>query len=139
MSFLTVDVDVADNAPVLTALGVTNSTAMPAMRIYSFASGQRYKPATDRLTGDSVRDFVAGVLGGALASIDDTEEAQPAEQAVKDENGVTVLTAATFDQAVYDGRRHALVLFYTDNCMHCIDFKPIFDEVSPPAGRRLAA
>lgn len=47
----------------------------------------------------------------------------------KNTGPVKIITAKTFDREVLKPNRTALIMFYQPQCPHCVQLKPIFEQV----------
>lgn len=81
------------------------------------------------ITENSLRSFVNGYLNKTI------EPTLKSEQPLKenngfDEHGIKYLTGQEFDQVVNDSSKDVLVMFYTDECVHCQDHYPKYHDLA---------
>lgn len=106
--FVTVDTDEDDHQRILEFFGMKKSE-LPAMRLIHLEEEMtKYKPSSDELTSDSMKNFVQDFIDGKvkphLLSEDVPED--------WDKNPVKVLVSKNFDSVAFDKEKDVLVEFY---------------------------
>ncbi|KAK4020411.1 hypothetical protein OUZ56_002392 [Daphnia magna] len=123
--FFTVDTDEDDHQRILKSFGMKKSE-LPAMRLIHLEEEMtKYKPSSEELTQDSMKDFVQDFIDGKvkphLLSEDIPED--------WDKNPVKILVSKNFDSVAFDKEKDVLVEFYAPWCGHCIHLVPIYNDL----------
>jgi len=85
------------------------------------------KGASDIQDKNKVEKFLADVSAGALKP---HYKSEPKPAVEKDEEGVTVLTGATFEEKVMNSKSDVFVEFYAPWCGHCKKLTPIWADLA---------
>jgi len=125
--FIYINIDEADNARILDFFGMKVEDC-PSFRYINLGSDMiKYKPdANDKLTVDSVKQFVQDIIDGKRKPHLNTEEI-PEDW---DAKPVKVLVGKNFDQVARDKSKNVLVEFYAPWCGHCKQLAPIWDDLA---------
>jgi len=123
--FVTVDTDEDDHQRILEFFGMKKSE-LPAMRLIHLEEEMtKYKPSSEDLTLDAMKDFVQDFIDGKvkphLLSEDIPED--------WDKTPVKVLVSKNFDSVAFNKDKDVLVEFYAPWCGHCKQLVPIYDEL----------
>lgn len=125
--FIYINIDETDNARILDFFGM-KAEDCPSYRYINLGNDMiKFKPeATDKLTADSVKQFVQEIIDGKRKPHLNTEEV-PEDW---DSKPVKVLVGKNFDQVARDKTKSVLVEFYAPWCGHCKQLAPIWDELA---------
>nr|XP_022918149.1 protein disulfide-isomerase [Onthophagus taurus] len=123
--FVTIDASEEDHGRILEFFGMKKDE-VPAARLIKLEDDMaKFKPETNELTADSMKQFVQDYLDGKLKqhllSQDLPED--------WDKSPVKVLVASNFDEVALDKTKDVLVEFYAPWCGHCKQLAPIYDKV----------
>lgn len=125
MLFVTIDTDVEDHERIMEFFGL-KKTEKPVMRLIKLEEEMaKFKPETNDITADNIRDFVNKVLDGKLKQHLLSEDL-PEDW---DKHPVKVLVSTNFDEVVFNKDKDVLVEFYAPWCGHCKQLAPIYDEL----------
>jgi len=123
--FVTIDTDEEDHQRILEFFGMRKEET-PAARLIKLEEDMaKYKPDSEDLTADNLKQFVQDFLDGKLKQ-------HLLSQAVPDDwnkQPVYVLVASNFDSVALDPAKDVLVEFYAPWCGHCKQLSPIYDKV----------
>ncbi|CAG0888689.1 unnamed protein product [Cyprideis torosa] len=123
--FVLINTDEEEHVRILEFFGMDKDNT-PAMRIIQLKEEMdKYKPATDDVTEDSIRTFVSDFLAGKLKQ-HLLSQALPEDW---NKNPVWVLVSTNFDSVALDNTKDVLVEFYAPWCGHCKSLAPIYDEL----------
>ncbi|KAM8961626.1 protein disulfide-isomerase A2 [Pelodytes ibericus] len=121
--FIMIDAN-GPHAGVLEYFGL-NNTDIPTIRFINIDSVKKFMFDADKITTESVRNFVQGVLDGKikqkLLSEDIPED--------WDSKPVKVLVGKNFEEVAYDENKNVFVEFYAPWCTHCKELEPIWEEL----------
>lgn len=123
--FVTIDANEEDHQRILEFFGMKKEE-IPAARLIKLEEDMaKYKPQTDELTADSLKNFVQDFLDGKL------KQHLLSQELPEDwnTNSVKTLVASNFDSVVFDTNKDVLVEFYAPWCGHCKQLVPIYEEV----------
>lgn len=123
--FVTIDATEEDHLRILEFFGMKKEE-IPAARIIKLEEDMaKYKPESQELTADNIKQFVQDFLDGklkqSLLSQDLPED--------WDTSPVKVLVASNFDSIALDPSKNVLVEFYAPWCGHCKQLEPIYDQL----------
>ncbi|CAG9858126.1 unnamed protein product [Phyllotreta striolata] len=123
--FVTIDAEDEDHQRILEFFGMSKKE-VPAARLIKLEEDMaKYKPASDDLTADNIKQFVDDFLAGKLKQHLLSQEL-PDDW---DKEAVKVLVASNFDSVALDSNKDVLVEFYAPWCGHCKQLVPIYDKV----------
>lgn len=123
--FVTIDANEEDHQRILEFFGMKKEE-VPAARLIKLEDDMaKYKPDTNDLTADSLKQFVQDYLDGKL------KQHLLSQDLPEDWNKtpVKVLVASNFNSVVMDETKDVLVEFYAPWCGHCKQLVPIYDKV----------
>uniref|UniRef100_U5EXV6 Protein disulfide-isomerase n=1 Tax=Corethrella appendiculata TaxID=1370023 RepID=U5EXV6_9DIPT len=123
--FVSINADEEDHQRILEFFGMKKEE-IPSYRIIRLEEDMaKYKPETNDLSADVVKEFVQKFLDGKikqhLLSQDLPED--------WDKTPVKTLVATKFDEVVFDKTKDVLVEFYAPWCGHCKQLVPIYDQL----------
>lgn len=123
--FVTIDANEEDHQRILEFFGMKKEE-VPAARLIKLEEDMaKYKPETNELTADALKNFVQDFLDGKLKqhllSQDEPED--------WDKTPVKTLVATNFDSVAFDTSKNVLVEFYAPWCGHCKQLVPIYDQL----------
>ncbi len=125
MLFVLINTQVENNARITEFFAIAKEE-MPTMRIIVLADDmKKYKPETNEMTAENIKQFVQDFKDGKLKAHLKTEDV-PEDW---DKEPVKVLVGKNFDEVVYDKSKDVLVEFYAPWCGHCKKLAPIFDDL----------
>jgi protein disulfide-isomerase A1 len=103
----------------------------PAFAIQDTVKMFKYPfPQDQKITKDSIRQFVADYVDGKL---EPSIKSEPIPE--KNDGDVMVVVADSYDQIVLDKEKDVLIEFYAPWCGHCKRLAPVYEKL----GARLAA
>ncbi|ENN75631.1 protein disulfide-isomerase [Dendroctonus ponderosae] len=124
--FVTVDATEEDHQRILEFFGM-KSEEVPAARLIHLADEMaKYKPPTNELTAESLKNFVQDFLDGKLKQ---HLLSQPLPEDW-DKDDVKVLVSENFDSVTLDKDKDVLVEFYAPWCGHCKQLLPIYERLA---------
>lgn len=124
--FVTIDATEEDHQRILEFFGMSKSE-VPAARLIKLEEDMsKYKPESDDLSADTLRQFVQDFLDGKLKQHLLSQEI-PEDW---DKEPVKVLVANNFESVALDASKDVLVEFYAPWCGHCKQLAPIYDKVA---------
>nr|CAI5843949.1 unnamed protein product [Callosobruchus analis] len=124
--FVTIDAEVEDHQRIMEFFGLKKKEEVPTVRLIRLEEEMdKYKPDTNDLSAESLKQFVQDFLDGKLKqhllSQDLPED--------WDSKPVKVLVSTNFDEVVLDPTKDVLVEFYAPWCGHCKQLEPIYVKV----------
>lgn len=123
--FVTIDAKEEDHKRILEFFGMKQEE-VPAARLIKLEEDMaKYKPASNELTAENLKNFVQDFLDGKLKQHLLSQDL-PDDW---DQNAVKVLVASNFDSVALDPTKDVLVEFYAPWCGHCKQLAPIYDKV----------
>lgn len=124
--FVTIDTKEEDHQRIMEFFGMKKEE-VPAARLIRLEEDMaKYKPETNDLSAESLKEFVQAFLDGKLKQHLLSQEL-PEDW---DKEPVKVLVASNFDEVVMDKTKDVLVEFYAPWCGHCKQLVPIYDKVA---------
>jgi len=124
--FVTIDANEEDHQRILEFFGMKKSE-VPAARLIKLEEDMaKYKPQSEELTADNLKQFVQDFLDGKL------KQHLLSQDLPEDwnKNPVQVLVASNFDSVAKDTEKDVLVEFYAPWCGHCKQLEPIYEKVA---------
>lgn len=124
--FVTIDATEEDHQRILEFFGMSKAE-VPAARLIKLEEDMsKYKPESDDLSADTLRQFVQDFLDGKLKQHLLSQEI-PEDW---DKEPVKVLVANNFESVALDASKDVLVEFYAPWCGHCKQLVPIYEKVA---------
>lgn len=123
--FVTIDTNEEEHQRILEFFGMKKEQAPAARLIKLEEDMSKYKPDTDDLTAETIKNFVQSFLDNKL-------KPHLLSQDLPDDwnkNDVYTLVASNFEKIVLDPTKDVLVEFYAPWCGHCKQLAPIYDKV----------
>ncbi|CAH1997410.1 unnamed protein product [Acanthoscelides obtectus] len=124
--FVTIDAEVEDHQRIMEFFGLKKKEEVPTVRLIRLEEEMdKYKPETDDLSAESLKQFVQDFLDGKLKQHLLSQEL-PEDW---DSKPVKVLVSTNFDEVALDPTKDVLVEFYAPWCGHCKQLEPIYVKV----------
>jgi len=123
--FIYINIDEEDNLRILEFFAMKPEDC-PSYRYIQLGEDMaKYKPDTNEVTVETVRQFVQSIMDGKRQPHLNSEEI-PDDW---DAKPVKVLVGKNFDQVARDRTKNVLVEFYAPWCGHCKQLAPIWDQL----------
>jgi len=123
--FVTISSDEEDHARIFEFFGMAKDE-VPTVRLIKLEEDMaKYKPETNDLSVETVKDFLQRFLEGKLKQHLLSQEL-PEDW---DKNPVKVLVSTNFDEVALNKDKDVLVEFYAPWCGHCKQLAPIYDKL----------
>lgn len=123
--FVTISSDEEDHTRIFEFFGMSKEE-VPTIRLIRLEEDMaKYKPETNDLSEETVKDFLQKFVDGKLKQHLLSQEL-PEDW---DKNPVKVLVSTNFDEVAFDKSKDVLVEFYAPWCGHCKQLAPIYDQL----------
>jgi len=123
--FVTINTDEEDHERIMEFFGLKKEET-PSMRLIKLEEEMtKFKPETNSIDEQSIKQFVEGVLSGKVKQ-HLLSQVLPEDW---DKHPVKTLVSTNFDEVAFDKSKDVLVEFYAPWCGHCKQLVPIYDQL----------